>query len=442
MTWHEHAIFWHVYPLGFVGAEPVLDDGAPVQHRLGRLVDWLDYAVDLGVSGLLLGPVFTARSHGYDTIDHLTVDPRLGDRSDFETLVAAAHARGLKVVLDGVFNHVGRDHPLFRAAVTGGPAAPEAELFHLSWPAGGAVNPAPGAPAEPEYRTFEGHAGLVALNHDAPAVVALVTEVMNHWLDAGADGWRLDAAYAVPPAFWAQVLPEVRARHPEVYVVGEVIHGDYAAVVADSGMDSVTQYELWKAIWSALNDHNLYELAHALGRHDAMVEAFAPQTFVGNHDVTRIATRLTDRRHLPHALVVLLTVAGTPAVYYGDEQAMTGLKEERLGGDDAIRPAYPAAPADLPAEGWATYHLHQELIGLRRRHPWLHRSRLRVLHLANELLAYEQSAGAERVVVVLNLADDAAQVPAAGAGRVLAGSAEVLADGVRVPGHGWAVLGG
>ncbi|GAA1646175.1 alpha-amylase family glycosyl hydrolase [Georgenia ruanii] len=436
MGWHEHAIFWQVYPLGFLGAEPVLAEDQAVTHRLPRLVDWLDYAVDLGVSGLLLGPVFTSYSHGYDTIDHFAIDPRLGDLDDFDALVAAAHARGLKVVLDGVFNHVGSRHPLVRAAL-GRPGAPEGGLFHVTWPAQG----------EPTYATFEGHGGLVALDHDAAAVAELVGEVMRYWLGRGADGWRLDAAYAVPPAFWAQVLPGVREEFPEAYVVGEVIHGEYAAIVAESGMDAVTQYELWKAIWSSLNDRNLWELDHALGRHNAMLDTFAPLTFVGNHDVTRLATRLTDDRHLPHALVVLLTVGGTPSLYYGDEQGLTGLKEERLGGDDAIRQPFPAAPADLPDEGWPVYRLHQELIALRRRHPWLHRARTRTLTLTNEVLAYEVTAprgpAAGRLLVVLNLADGDAEVAyeATPAPAVLAGHAAAGDGLVRVPAHAWAVLG-
>ncbi|WP_341358508.1 alpha-amylase family glycosyl hydrolase [Georgenia sp. M64] len=429
-TWHEHAIFWHVYPLGALGAEPVLEDGAPVTHRLPRLVEWLDYAVELGVSGLLLGPVFTSRSHGYDTIDHFEVDPRLGDRADLDALLAAAHDRGLKVVLDGVFNHVGSQHPLFLRALEGGPTAPEAALFRLTWPDGG---------GEPVHESFEGHEALVALDHDDDGVAELVTEVMDHWLRAGFDGWRLDAAYAVPLPFWQRVLPGVRAAHPEAYLLGEVIHGDYAGFVAGSGVDSVTQYELWKAIWSALNDTNLYELDHALTRHGEMLGTFAPQTFVGNHDVTRIATRLTDRRHLAHALVVLLTVGGTPSIYYGDEQAFEGLKEERLGGDDAIRPALPQRPADLAPYGWETYHLHQELIALRRRHPWLHRARTAGLALSNEVLAYEARDGENRLVVVLNISDEPAEVPAAGA--VVAGHAEAAGEaGTRVPAHGWAVL--
>jgi len=435
-SWVQDAVWWHVYPLGFVGAEQSADRATGVAHRLGRLTAWLDYVVELGANGLALGPVFAASTHGYDTVDHRRIDPRLGDDADFDALVAAAHDRGLRLLLDGVFNHVGREHPAFRAVLEQGPDAPTADWFRLRWPE--AWRPG----VEPQYDTFEGHGQLVALDHSAPAVAAEVTEVMTHWLDRGADGWRLDAAYAVPSSFWADVLPRVRERHPDVYVVGEVIHGDYAQVVAESGMDAVTQYELWKAVWSSLNDGNLHELAHALGRHDGFLDTFVPLTFVGNHDVTRIASRLTDVRHLPHALVVLFTVGGTPSVYAGDEQAFTGVKEDRAGGDDAVRPPFPATPAELAPFGEPTYRLHQQLIGVRRRHRWLHTARTTPLHRDNRQLSYAVTGEGQRLVVALNLADSPARVPATGAGELLAGSATVRGDVVELGAHGWAVLAG
>lgn len=443
--WVRNAIWWQVYPLGFVGADtadaaaahPGADESQPA-HRLAHLTEWLDYAVRLGASGLMLGPVFASATHGYDTIDHWRIDPRLGDEGDFDHLIAAAHERGLRVLLDGVFNHVGRDFPAFQRTLHQGPEAPEADWFQLTWPENSL--PRTESAPEPEYVAFEGHQSLVTLNHANPAVVDHVTSVMSHWLDRGADGWRLDAAYAVPRSFWAEVLPRVRRAHPEAYFVGEVIHGDYSAIVQETGLDSVTQYELWKAIWSALNDLNLFELAWALKRHNAHLDAFTPLTFVGNHDVTRLASKLTDERHLPHALVVLLTVGGTPSIYYGDEQAFRGVKEERVGGDDAVRPAYPADPDGLAPFGWPTYRLHQDLIGLRRRHPWLHRARTNVVELTNEHLVYETSDGEHQLMVALNLTDDDIASPL-GSGVVLSSRSDCPAgtDDSTVPAHGWAI---
>jgi cyclomaltodextrinase len=437
--WVEHAIWWHVYPLGFVGAEKEAPaSGTPVSHRLSHLCSWLDYAVDLGVSGLALGPIFASETHGYDTTDYYRIDPRLGDEADFVDLIIQAHARGLKVLLDGVFNHTGRSFGPFQQVLREGPGAATERWFRLSWPDGGWAHG-----CEPGYRDFEGHHHLVALNHEEPDVAEFVIDVMKHWLARSADGWRLDAAYAVPSAFWQRVLGEVRREYPAAYFVGEYIHGDYAHEVDAGALDSATQYELWKAIWSSLNDANFYELAAALNRHNAFLEAFAPLNFVGNHDVTRLASKLKNPDRLPLALVVLLTVGGTPSIYYGDEQAFRGIKEDRAGGDDAVRPSFSAKPADLAKAGWPIYHLHRELIGLRRRHPWLHRARTKVFKLSNEHLVYEATADTEAITIALNLSAQTATLPIPPtASAVLAGNGDLLpySQTVKLPGHGWALL--
>ncbi len=156
----------------------------------------------------------------------------------------------------------------------------------------------------------------------------------------------------MPESFWAQVLPRVRAAHPDAWFVAEVIHGDYVAFVEGSGVDSVTQYELWKAIWSSLNDGNFHELDWALQRHNGFLDTFAPLTFVGNHDVTRIASRLENSaEHLAHALVLQFTTGGVPSVYAGDEFGYRGVKEDRVGGDDAVRPEFGSPDADLDRWG-------------------------------------------------------------------------------------------
>ena len=436
-NWIEHAILWHIYPLGFVGAEREAVACPQVQHRLGQITSWLDYAVDLGASGLLLAPIFAASTHGYDTIDHFEIDRRLGDHADFDALVQETRRRGLRLIFDGVFNHVGREFPPFQRAIAGGPQSKEAKWFRITWPGGGKGG-------EPDYATFEGHKQLVALNHAEPEVADYVTRVMNHWLDRGADGWRLDAAYAVPREFWRNVLPQVRARHGEVYIFGEVIHGDYTAFVHESGVDVVTQYELWKAIWSSLNSGNFFELAWSLKRHNTFLEAFVPQIFVGNHDVTRIASQLTDERHLAHALVILMTSGGTPSIYAGDEQAFRGIKENRPGGDDAIRSAFPPSPSGLAPYGWPVYRLHQEVIGLRRKHPWLHRAQSRVIEIRNTDLLYEVFADGQRLWVALNIAD-APVTRTIDAAAKLAGNVAVSQKSgkteLTLPPHGWGILG-
>jgi glycosidase len=425
MPWSDYAIWWHVYPLGFLGAErAALPPGEPPRRRLPELADWLDHLLELGCNGLALGPVFAAETHGYDTVDHLRIDPRLGTEDDLVQLIERAGAKGVRVLLDGVFNHVGRSSPQFLDVVEHGDESAYADWFVREGD---------------DFRTFEGHRQLVALNHASPAVADHVTAVLDHWLDRGVSGWRLDAAYAVPLPFWREVTGRARERHPEAWFNGEVIHGDYPSYVTEGGLDSVTQYELWKAIWSSLNDVNPHELAWALGRHNDLLATFAPQTFVGNHDVTRIASKLTEPRHLPHALVVLFTVGGIPSVYYGDERGWLGVKEEREGGDDAIRPAFPAVLGD---DGLPTQRLHQALIGLRRRHAWLVRATAEVHSLGNGLLSYTLAGpDGSAVAVALNFGAEpaVAEVPA-GAWRPEAGDAMIDSSGkAALPPFGWSV---
>jgi cyclomaltodextrinase len=404
-NWVEHAVWWQVYPLGFVGAEASAIEAT--EHRIGRIADWLDYLVELGCNGLSLGPVFASETHGYDTVDHFRIDNRLGDDADIDALIAAAHDKGIKVLFDGVFNHVGRGHAKFQQAVADGPDSDSGRWFR--WRG-----------SEPV--AFEGHDLLVTLNHDNPAVAEYVASVMNHWLGRGIDGWRLDAAYAVPPKFWASVLPTVRAEHPDAWFVGEMIHGDYVEYVKVSGLDSITQYELWKATWSAIQDANFFELAHAIERGNDLLSTFVPATFVGNHDVTRISSTITDERHVPHAIALLFFLAGVPTIYYGDEQGFRGVKEERVGGDDAVRPEFPSGPDDLAPYGWPTYRLHQELIGLRRRHSWLHRAETTVSALSNTAVTLTASHGDDTLTLTLNLGDTPVPSP-----------------GGDVDGHSWGI---
>lgn len=371
----EHAIWWQVYPLGATGAPIRGGHGLPA-HRLTRLEAWLDYLVELGCNGLLLGPVFESVSHGYDTLDHYRIDARLGDDADFDRLVAEARSRGIHVMLDGVFNHVAREHRLVTER-------PELIRHRDGRPAG-----------------WEGHDSLVELDHEQPAVVDLVADIMTHWLRRGIAGWRLDVAYAVPTHFWREVAARVRAEFPDVVLLGEVIHGDYAGFIRESTLDSLTQYELWKAVWSALKDRNLWELAHALDRHRDFCAEFLPQTFVGNHDVTRIATTLGPR-HAALAARILMTLPGMPSVYYGDEQGFTGTKTEAWHGDDEVRPPLPATPAELSPLGEPLHRAYQAAIAFRRRNPWLATATLEVLHRENAALSYRcQAPGAEAEFLV------------------------------------------
>lgn len=386
MSLLDHAIWWHVYPLGALGApihdRPATDPG----HRLGRLEAWLDYATELGCSGLLLGPIFESSTHGYDTLDHFRIDSRLGDEADFDHLVAQARRRGLSIVLDGVFNHVGVHHHLVESSIDSGAGVVQVRDVN------GTRLPEP----------WEGHTDLAVLDHHDPAVADLVVEVMLYWLRRGVAGWRLDVAYAVPPQFWRQVISRVRTKFPDTIFIGEVIHGDYPTIACAASLDSITQYELWKAIWSSLTDRNLWELAWALVRHNTFSADLVTQTFVGNHDVTRIASQVGDAGAAV-AAIILMTVPGLPSIYYGDEQGFRGHKRTGSHADDQIRPPLPAAPTDLAPHGWWLYRLHQDLIGLRQQNPWITRGRVHVDAKDSTWITYQTTGNGHHLQVHLTL---------------------------------------
>ena len=396
-------------------------------NRLPRLKGWLDHLISWGGNGLLLGPIFTSSSHGYDTIDYFQVDPRLGDDADFDALAAACRKRGVRLLLDGDLQSCWPRLPAGRAGTvrrTG--IGAEDWVSHL-YDTDGVITA--------DY--FEGHDNLITLNHSSTRVQEYVREVMLHWLRRGIDGWRLDAAYAVPASFWAAVLPAVREEFPDAWFVGEMIHGDYIDYVKTSGLDSVTQYELWWAIWTSINTINFHELQWTLGRNAKFVEHFLPLTFLGNHDVTRVASQISDSRHWTHAVALLGFLPGVPCVYYGDEFGLEAVKEDRPSGDDAVRPK-------MPKERWlftrAKWSRH---IGGDRVAP--------PQPLAGRCDDRDRTGGqrphhpagpgpARRAVLALAL-------NLSGEPLALADSAEVLeaepavADGAVAP-HGWAVVAG
>jgi cyclomaltodextrinase / maltogenic alpha-amylase / neopullulanase len=429
-SWVDHVIWWQVYPLGFLGAEKELASVQGEVSRLPRLRGWLDHLISWGGNGLLLGPIFTSASHGYDTVDYFRIDPRLGDDADFDGLVAACRARGVRLLLDGVFNHAGRGFPPVAQALAEGPGSAAEEWVSKLYNTAGVITA--------DY--FEGHDNLITLNHSSPRVQQFVRDVMLHWLRRGIDGWRLDAAYAVPAEFWAAVLPEVRTEFPDAWFVGEMIHGDYIAYVKTAGLDSVTEYELWWAIWSSIDKINFHELEWTLGRHARFVEHFLPLTFLSNHDVTRVASQIRDQRHWSHAVALLCFVPGVPSVYYGDEFGLEAVKENRPSGDDAVRP-------EMPHERWLFQHSHPEveqayrrMIGLRRRHPWLVDGVLQIelVDKAHLIVRSQARRGHESLTLALNLGS--APLLLSDAAEVLEAQPAVV--GGAVPPHGWAVVGG
>jgi cyclomaltodextrinase len=398
-AWLSGRVWYHLHSLRAAGApddNPDVTGGAPTGRGLRRLQGWLDHVACLGCGGILLTPIFVSMTHGYDPVDYFRIDQRLGDEDDLAAFIEACHDRNLKVLLDGVFHHVGRDFPPFRDVLAHRAASPCAGWFRLDFSHDGGDGFT--------YRGFEGHRELVALNHHSTEVFDWAVSVADHWLDFGVDGWRLDAAYAILPTFLAEFSARVLDKHPDAFLFGEIIHGDYIRFVEQTGLHSVTQYELQKAIWSSLNDANFFELAWALRRHETFARAFTPFTFVGNHDVTRLLTHLRNPSHLGHALAVLFSVPGSPCVYYGDEFAFRGAKGHGTRGDDAIRPRLPDSPFAQNTEQAAAFELHRQLIAIRAERPWLTTGHIQVVELTKEQIRYTVASGDGELLIVLNAA--------------------------------------
>ena len=303
-SWSGTVIWWQVYPLGFLGAEKqALPAGSPVQHRLPALVPWLDYLVELGCNGLALNPVFASESHGYDIVDHFAIDPRLGDDADIDELIAACHDRGIRVLFDGVFNHVGRAFPGFVDVLANRQNSACADVVRhrlgrrrsrrIRLPElRGARRPGRAQPRFPGRRR---------LCRDGDGALA------------GPRRRRLAAGRRLRGPAGLLAHRDGPGRGPRTRTPGSSARSSTANSPTGSsraGWIPSPSTSCGNRSGVRLNDGNFFELAWTLGRHAAFVEDFVPLTFVGNHDVTRIASKLTDPRHLGHALVGAVHHAG------------------------------------------------------------------------------------------------------------------------------------
>ena len=317
--WFDEAVIYQIYPLGLCGA-PVENDGN-TEPRILRLLDWVDHIKKTGANTLLLNPVFDSDRHGYDTRDYFHADPRLGADGDLAKVCQAFHDAGIRVMLDGVFNHVGRGFWAFKDVQEKKWDSPYKDWFHISFDGNTEYNDGFW------YEGWEGHNELVKLNLFNPAVVQHQFDAIRSWVDRfGIDGLRLDVAYCLPPEYLKQLRGFVNTLKPDFALMGETLHGDYNRWMAGDMCHSVTNYECYKGLWSAFNSMNMFEIGHSLARQ------FGPEqwtlykgrhllSFLDNHDVNRIASQLTNPGHLVPAWAMAFGMPGVPSVYYGSSGA-------------------------------------------------------------------------------------------------------------------------
>ncbi|ADK79240.1 alpha-amylase family glycosyl hydrolase [Sediminispirochaeta smaragdinae] len=403
-SWWNDARIYHIFPMGFCGAPHTNDFSSPAEHRILKIIDWLDPIRRMGFDTILLGPVFESTSHGYDTVDFYHIDRRLGNNESFAGFAEEVHRRGMRLMLDGVFNHVGRDFWAFYDLRQKGAASD-----YVSWFDGVSFS-SPGFGDDGfSYTGWEGHQELVQL-------ALSNTEVKDHLFGAiramrerfGVDGLRLDVAYNLDEGFLRKLAGFCRSLDPDFTLLGEVIHGDYGRYLHSNGLDSVTNYECYKGIYSSHNDGNFFEIAWSLNRlfgEEGLCHGLPLFNFVDNHDVSRIASILKDRADLPTVYALLCTIPGVPSLYYGSEWESPGVKES--GSDWNLRP-----PAEqIERSGSRLPELIRGLLSLRNGHPALCRGDYRQVHVASRQLAFVRNYGDDWVLILLNSADRSVPIP-------------------------------
>ena len=391
--WSYETVFYQIYPMGFTGA-PFENDGI-LTPRIRKVMDWIPHLQKLHVGAVYFSPVFESDTHGYNTRDYQKIDVRLGTNEDFKEVCDALHAAGIRVLLDGVFNHVGRGFFGFQDVLKNRESSPYKDWFYINFGGNDGYNDGLW------YEGWEGHYDLVKLNLKNPAVCDYLLGSVKMWIDTfGIDGLRLDVAYLVDRDFLRRLRRETAAWKEDFVLIGEMIGGDYNQIMGDDMCHSVTNYECYKGLYSSLNSMNLFELVHSLMRQ------FGPEpwtlyrgrhllNFADNHDVTRLASILTNPAHLPLAYTLLFGMPGMPILYYGSEW---GVKAHKSEGDPALRPCF-----EKPEWNALTDHIAGCAKAFSTSKA-LQYGEFKSLVLTNRQCVFERrlSDGSERVLVAVN----------------------------------------
>lgn len=393
--WAYESVFYQIYPLGFCGA-PFENDGVTVS-RIRKVMDWIPHMQKLGINAIYFSPVFESDTHGYNTRDYKKIDVRLGTNEDFKEVCDALHAAGIKVVLDGVFNHVGRGFYQFQDVIKNRENSRYLSWFHVD------LNGNDGYNDGLWYEGWEGNYDLVKLNLQNNEVVEHILDAVKYWIDTFAiDGLRLDVAYCLDENFVRRLRSATDSWKQDFFLLGEMLHGDYNRLMNDAMLHSATNYECYKGLYSSFNSMNLFEIVHSLLRQ------FGPEnwtlykgkhllSFVDNHDVTRVASILQNEKHLPLIYALCFGMPGIPCVYYGSEW---GEKANKSEGDPALRKCF-EAPVYNELSAWIT-----KLAQAKKQSNALNYGDFRSVVLTNRQCIFERKTGEERVLVAIN-ADEA-----------------------------------
>ena len=390
--WANESVFYQIYPLGFCGA-PFENDGN-LQPRILKVLDWTEHMKKLGINAIYFSPIFESDTHGYNTRDYQLLDKRLGTNEDFKKVCDTLHKEGIKVVLDGVFNHAGRGFFAFQDVLKNREAS-----RYVNWFARIDFNGNSGYNDGLWYEGWEGNYDLVKLNLRNEEVIQYLLDSVKMWIDEfGIDGIRLDVAYCLDHDFVRRLRSFCDSYKEEFFLVGELLHGDYTQMVNDSMLHSCTNYECYKGLHSSFNSMNMFEINHSLLRQ------FGPEnwtiyrgkhllSFVDNHDVSRVASILNKEEHLPLIYGMLFGMPGIPCVYYGSEW---GAKGDKSQGDPSLRLSY-----EKPEWNELT-ELISKLAVIKKESKALNYGDFRSVLLTNEQCIFERKTDEERILVAIN----------------------------------------
>ena len=392
--WAYESVFYQIYPLGFCGA-PFENDGKLVS-RIKKAEEWIPHIKALGTNAIYFSPLFESDTHGYNTRDYRKLDVRLGTNEDFKEVCKALHEAGIRIVLDGVFNHVGRGFFGFQDVLVNRQNSRYANWFHIDFNGNSSYNDGLW------YEGWEGNYDLVKLNLCNEEVVRYLLDSVTFWVqEFGIDGLRLDVAYCLNHDFVRRLRRHCDSLKEDFFLVGEMLHGDYKTLMNDEMLHSATNYECYKGLYSSFNSKNLFEINHSLLRQ------FGPEnwtlykgkhllTFVDNHDVVRVASILSNEKHLPLIYALAFGMPGIPCVYYGSEWGAKGNKNYN---DTELRPCF-AEPETNELTGWIA-----KLAAIKKNSKALNYGGFRSVVLTNEQCVFARETEEECVMVAINLAD-------------------------------------
>lgn len=400
MAWYDEAVFYHIYPLGLTGAPKQNSYGEP-EHRLNTLIPWISHIKNIGCNAIYIGPLFESVGHGYETTDYKKLDSRLGTNEDLTNFVAECHKQGVRVILDGVFNHTGRDFFAFKDIRQNRENSQYKDWYcNVNFWGNNSFNDGF------SYENWGGHDLLAKLNQHNPAVRDYICDVIRFWVkEYDIDGIRLDAADVMDFEYMKALRHVANEVKPDFWLMGEVIHGNYSRWANEGTLHSVTNYMLHKALFSGHNDHNYFEVAHTIKYVSNMVgDKLRLYSFVDNHDVERIYTKLSNKAHYVPVHVMLYTLPGIPSLYYGSEFGIEGRKERSS--DDSLRPALNYEDYKDAIETNSCTKLIAALGKIRRNTPALCYGEYKELLLQTSHYAYARVLDGKSVIATVNNSDN------------------------------------